>query len=547
VRVIRRLSVRALPAAALAIAGAQALGGPALPPPSEGKPARAPRTASICAEDDPVPTPPNYLGWDRSGLVAWQAVEQYGGIVPDIEEDRHQAPPAWWRYPSPLRSAELLATEARDPRGLYAKVEGSQLEAGDLLVRASGAGACGKMAVVAGKLHDQWMTVEADGDSAATLSGNPTFFTDGKTLRGDVAAYRVRVKKDTTAGHARELVRDIEHLERTIGERPPLLARNGRATVDEKVHDLLDEAWSLQADPAFDLERRALGGRVLALAAALDWPGAAESAAAVLDDVLRRAPARPDVASARASVLLLDGAGDKAVELAGAAAAAPGAPPRARYVHGRALLAAGKGGDAMGVLRSYLDDDPNDPRAKRLVATAGKEPRLEPPPADAARGEALRYTATADHAGATSAAYDMRIAWPVTWRVVAQSASPDDGLLIDLATGRVLTPDGEATRGAAVVLAQRPATPAERAALVKKAARNIFPDAKLKTMPPLVPGSRREHFRDRQDGSAREGDVTTLERNGVVYFLVLNAPVAAYPKLKDEYATFVKSLGPAGK
>jgi hypothetical protein len=40
------------------------------------------------------------------------------------------------------------------------------------------------------------------------------------------------------------------------------------------------------------------------------------------------------------------------------------------------------------------------------------------------------------------------------------------------------------------------------------------------------------------------GEVTTLERGGVVTFLVLNAPGPAYLKLRDEYVTFVKSLGP---
>ena len=68
-----------------------------------------------------MPTPPDYAGWERSSVLAWEAVENQGGIVPDIEEDRSHAPPAWWRYPSPLRSAELLAWEAKDPKGLYTR------------------------------------------------------------------------------------------------------------------------------------------------------------------------------------------------------------------------------------------------------------------------------------------------------------------------------------------------------------------------------------------------------------------------------------------
>src|SRR6185503_9487670 len=71
--------------------------------------APAPRAgSSTCAADDPVPTPPGWQGWDRSGVIAWEEIEALGGIVPDIDEDRSQAPPAWWRYPSPLRSAALL-------------------------------------------------------------------------------------------------------------------------------------------------------------------------------------------------------------------------------------------------------------------------------------------------------------------------------------------------------------------------------------------------------------------------------------------------------
>jgi hypothetical protein len=477
-------------------------------------------------------------------MVAWKAVEQYGGIVPDIEEDRSQAPPAWWRYPSPLRSADLLAAEARDPKGLYTRVEPGDLKPGDLLVRAAGAGACGKMALIAGILHDQWMTLEAEesGEGTTTRPANPIFFVDDKTLRPEAAAYRVRVKKDDTLGHARELDRDLAHLERTVAERPPLVAKNGRGVVDDKVHELLDEAWSLIADPAYDLERRVLAGRALALAAALDWSGAAESAAAVLDDALRRAPLRADAVLARSSVMLLAGEPDKALTLAEAATTIPGVSPRARYLAARALLASGKTAEGLAMLRRFADEDPFDPRARRLIASGGRDPRLEPP----ARGDpGLRWVATPDHAGVTSEPYGLHVEWPIPWRVVAQSMTPENGLLLDLVTGRVILDDGDAARGAAVLLAQRPSTPAARAALVKKAGRNMFPDAKLRPMPPLIPGSRREHFRDSKPGAAAEGEVTTLERGGVVTFLVLNAPPPAYAKLKDEYAAFVKSLKPA--
>jgi hypothetical protein len=125
--------------------------------------------------------------------------------------------------------------------------------------------------------------------------------------------------------------------------------------------------------------------------------------------------------------------------------------------------------------------------------------------------------------------------------VVAQQALPGSGLIVEFSTGRVKRDDGEAER-AAVSLVVHEAGGAEAAALAKKGARNMFPDAKLKTLPPLLPGSKREQFRERNSGSQRQGEVTTVERAGTVTFLVLNASAATYPKLKDEYATFVKSL-----
>ena len=302
------------------------------------------RESSTCIADDPVPTPKDYADWERSSKIAWEAIEQYGGIVPEIEEDRNHAPPAWWRYPSPLRSAEILAAEAKAPNGLYRAVPPADIKQGDILVRTAGAGSCGKMAILGGRVGGEWMTLEAgELEGSAMRTGNPMFFDGGgKVLRPDVAAYRIDVHKDATLAHVRELRRDLEHLERTIAERPPLIARNGRAVVDEKVHDLVDEAWSLVADNRFDLDRRELTGRALALGAALDWPGASEVAAAVLDDVLRRSSTRADAMIARASVHLLAGEPDKAAALAETATLVSGASPRAHYVLGRSLIAAGK-------------------------------------------------------------------------------------------------------------------------------------------------------------------------------------------------------------
>lgn len=499
---------------------------------------------STCAADDAVPTPKGYAGWDRSAVVAWEAVEQYGGIVPDIEEDRSHAPPAWWRYPSALRSAQLLAGEARDPRGLYGVVDASELKQGDILVRVGGAGSCGKMAVVVGQAGADWMTLEADGDGTATRSMNPLFFEPragtggGRVLRPEVTAYRIRVKKDNTLGHVRELRRDLDHLERTIAERPPLIAVSGRAVVDEKVHDLLDEAWSLSADPAFAVERRELAGRALALGAALDWPGAAPMAAAVLEDLTKMMPNQPEVAVSRASILLLAGDPDKAASVAEAAARLPAAGPRAQYVLGRGLLAGGQVARGLAALRRYLERDPSDPRARRLVASNGSAPQLAPPPPPE---PGLTFVGTTETGGVDSAAFELRVRWPLSWRVIAKTSSPEAGLLLTLSTERVLLDNGETQRGSATIFAQRPPSPAERATIVAKAGRTLFPQAKLKVLPSLLPGGKREQFREKREGVVYQGEVTTLERNGVVYFLVLNAPARAYPKLKDEYAELVKT------
>src|SRR5262249_28422472 len=200
--------------------------------------------------------------------------------------DGTQAPPAWWFYPGPRRSAEILAAEAKAPDGLYERVQPDDLKEGDVIVRATGVGACGKMAVVAGQLEGRWMLQDATEKDGATRVSDDAFFVGGSHLRPEAVAYRVRIKADTTQGHIRELQRDLSHLERTIAERPPLVRPKGLGAVSAKVMDLVDEAWSLGLDPTADLPRRELTGRARALAATLDdRPGAAERPAAVLDDL----------------------------------------------------------------------------------------------------------------------------------------------------------------------------------------------------------------------------------------------------------------------
>ena len=256
-----------------------------------------------------MPTPPGYTGWERSSVVAWEAVEQQGGIVPDIEEDRAHFPPAWLRYPSPMRSAELLADGGAQAEGASTRKVAPERPRGRRHRRA----------------HHGRGRVRQDGDRrralgrpvgrarhreqgraaqpAAPATGKPpraglpstaSVFFDGAKLRPETSVYRLAVKKDSSLGHVRELTRDLDHLERTIAERPPLVTPSRRGAVDDLVHKLIDEAWSLMLDKPFEEDGRALTGRALALAAALDWPGAAEQAAAVLDDVLKRKPSRAD-------------------------------------------------------------------------------------------------------------------------------------------------------------------------------------------------------------------------------------------------------------
>jgi tetratricopeptide (TPR) repeat protein len=506
----------------------------------------AARVASTCVEDDPVPTPPSYAGWERSSVVAWQEIERRGGVLPDIDEDPSQAPPGWWRYPSPLRSAALLADEANNAKaGLYEAVAPNDIKPGDILVRARDAAPCGKMTVIAGTLEDKWVTIAAgDGPDPLTTSGDPTYF-DGKALRPDVGAYRIRVKKDATLSHVRELERDLDHLERTISERPPLVVRSGAAVVDTKVHDLVDEASSLVADPAFDDDRRALTGRALALGAALDWPAASAEAAAVLDEELRRSPMRADAIAARVAVELEAGHADRALTLADDAAAVPGIPARIHYLLARALYANGKSQEAAAELRRYRTIDAYDALAVRLARAATRATTVPlapppPPPADGPRST-LQISATAEHGALESPAYQFGLEWPIAWRLTAIESAGSD-LLVGFDTERVLRDDGEAERATTTVLAQRPQ--GGTAAVARKAARNVFPDAALKPLPPLLAGSRREQFRERAEGAARLGEVTTLERNGTVFFLILNATPKSYPKLKGEYAAVVKSFTP---
>ena len=152
------------------------------------------------------------------------------------------------------------------------------------------------------------------GDTERQSRGRrPAVFFDGRALRPEAAAYRVAVKKDSTLGHVRELTRDLYHLERTIAERPPLVASERARRGRREGARARRRGGSLAADRPFEEHGRALTGRALALAAALDWPAAAAEAAAVLDDAMRRTPLGADATGGARQRLLLEGEPDKAV------------------------------------------------------------------------------------------------------------------------------------------------------------------------------------------------------------------------------------------
>ena len=508
----------------------------------------APDPVSTCVQDDPVMTPRGWRGWDRAAVVAWETLEKAGGIVPEIEEDRTQAPPRWWRYPSALRSATLLEAEAtNESTGLYTRVAPEELAKGDVLVRTVGAGTCGKMAVVGAKVEGKWTIIEVDaedGEGAASHPTNPLFFAaDGKTLVPQARAYRIRVKKDDTIGHIRELERDFSHLDRTIGDRPLFLApgEEGKEVVAQKVHDLIDEAASLRADASYDLDRRDLMGRAWVLAAYLDWPGARVVARAILDDVLAKAPGRAGAALARADLALLEGDFARAVSLCQAVAATPRPPSWTYWILGRALAALDRSDEAAQALARYRAADPRDVRVRQPQEKLKRTPSPDEADPD------IRYVATPDAAGVEDRALGFVVYWPLTWRVLGLASGPGTGTLANFLTGRVLLDDGRADRAAAVLLAQRPATPVARAALARDGARKMFPAAKMKALAPLVPASRREQFREHQEDGNHAGEVTTIDRNGEVFFLVLNAPADVYSKLREEYAGLVKALAPLGR
>jgi hypothetical protein len=231
---IRPLAVAALTLVTLGPAGA----------------APAKRMSTTCVEDDQVPTPKGYEGWERSSVVAWQAIEDHGGIVPDIEEDRAHAPPAWLRYPSPRpRSCwPRRARRRQDRQGAAVRGGGPADPAGRSDGRAR-AGACGKMAIVAG-LSD-------DGGSPSSRTTRRPRQTRTRTRCSSTARSRAPgggrlpddVKKDSTSATCASSTATRAPGAPSPSARPH--RTQGRGAADEKPHDPVDEATSLAADKAF--------------------------------------------------------------------------------------------------------------------------------------------------------------------------------------------------------------------------------------------------------------------------------------------------------
>ena len=271
-----------------------------------------------------------------------------------------------------------------------------------------------------------------------------------------------------------------------------------------------------------------LTGRALAIAAALDWPGAAEQAAAVLDDVLKRTPSRADAALSRAPACCCwRASNDKALSLAEAATAIPGVSPRVHYVVGRALLAAGK--PQPGSRRSSVTwrttrstrapSSWSQPAARAGAAAAARAPtagelrsRARPSAADAQRLVRLQHRLAAGVAGRG-----------------APGGARRPGVIVELRPGaRTATtarPNARACRCWCTAAAA-----ARRRRWRARARATCSPTPSSSRCPRCCPAASASSSARRRAKIQRQGEVTTLERDGALYFLVLNASTATLPE-----------------
>ena len=240
-------------------------------------------------------------------------------------------------------------------------------------------------------------------------------------------------------------------------------------------------------DKPFEDDGRALTGRALALAAALDWPGAAEQRR-------RRARRRASSASRRARMRRSRAPASTCSRASPTRRSrwprrrrrARTSPPRVRYVIGRGLLAAGKKDAGLGGDQALPGRTIRPTRARSSWSRrGGREPALAPAAARRSAGRALLR-----HARARPAAAARPTASASTGRSPGASSrsspTPGPGSWSSSRPARVLRDDGETERGRGVAGGAAARRRARRPRWRKKGARNMFPDAKLKTLPPLL-------------------------------------------------------------
>jgi len=346
-------------------------------PARDGRGAPAARASSTCIAtircDTQRTTSGGTLG--ARGLGSRGAVRRHR---PEIEEDPATRP-GLVALPEPHAFGRDPRRRGQGPRRPVPRRRAADIKQGDILVRARGAGSCGKMAILGGQVNGQWMTLEAGQDDSAMFTGNPLFF---QRRRRQAARRRVGVshpgQEGRDPGHVRELRRDLEHLERTVAERP-VAARQERARrrrrEGARSHRrglVAGRRQSVRRRPPRLTGRRWRWARRSTGRAPRRWRGGAR----------RRAPARAHAArGADGARFAAPAAGqtDKAVTRPRRRCWRPAR--RARPLRaGRSLIAAGKTTPAWGRSR-FTSTTTARSRARRLMGSNGASQAGAPPTA----------------------------------------------------------------------------------------------------------------------------------------------------------------------
>ena len=306
---------------------------------------------------------------------------------PTSRRTARQAPPGLVALPEPAALGRAAGRRgAQTPKGLYRRSRRATSQPGDILVRVAGAGACGKMAVVAGRCDDQWMTARGGRATTApaTRTGEPAVL----LRRQDPARRGRRLPRARSRRTARSATCASCGATSTTSSAPSPSGRrwwrrNGRgarrregARPDRR--GLVAGRRSSRSSRAARADRTragAGGGARLAGRRRERGRGARRRAQA------RRRRAR-DAAVARAACTLLAGDTDKA------AAAGARRRPRSRASRrasatswGARCWRRGRSAEGLAALKRYLDDDPADPGPASWWRPRGREPALAPPPA----------------------------------------------------------------------------------------------------------------------------------------------------------------------